>query len=218
MFTNNFSTYLFKKLSTYRGYSDDFTARGTQYDEDAIKRYVNSEKWPYISQFLLKRILPELNDVKNQKILDAGCGTGLWVVPLALRKGWVYGIDLQEKMLAEANKVVAFANLSNRVKLRVGDVTEMPYAKETFDKVLSINVVCNLPSTTFDKHFQEIHRVLKDGGTSIVVIPTSLGVVFTNGEKNQTTALKHITEVLSGLKNTLTHLKSTKGFASFLRF
>jgi ubiquinone/menaquinone biosynthesis C-methylase UbiE len=201
MLISNLSTYFFKKFLSCKSYSDVFTARGTQYDEDAIKKYVNSEKWPYISHFLLKPILPMLNDIKNQKILDAGCGTGMWVVPLALREGKVYGIDLQEKMIAEAKKVVASANLSNRVKLKVGDVTRIPYTKENFDKVLSINVACNLPSTTYEDHFKEIHRVLKPGGTSIVVIPTSLDIVFTNGEKNQTMILKHVTEVLSDLKS-----------------
>ena len=112
-------------LNVFTVYGDDFTESGTDYGEDVVKKYVKTEEWPYISFFLLNKILPSFANVKNQKILDAGCGTGMWIVPLAARGGRVYGLDLQEKMIEEAAKAVISSKLSECVDLKVGDVAKI---------------------------------------------------------------------------------------------
>lgn len=186
-------------LSINLGYSEDFNSRGTDYGEDAIKKKIIPEQWPYTSQFLLKKILPHLQNVKGENILDGGCGEGMLVVPLASKGAMVYALDIQEEMIEEARIRVKNANLLNQVDFKVGDIAQMPYQDNFFDKVLSINVVCNLPHANIDNHFSEISRVLKKGGIAIVSIPSSLDVVFTTGIANKSTKMQQIKEVLARL-------------------
>lgn len=181
------------------GYSEDFNSKGTNYGEATIAKYFASEQWPYISHFLLKKILPNLQEIEGEKILDGGCGPGIWIVPLASKGAMVYAIDIQEKMLEEAKKRVKDANLLNQVTFQVADIAHLPYQDNFFDKSLSINVVCNVPHANVDNHFLEISRTLKEGGIAIVVIPTSLDVVFTNDTKNKSIVMQQIKEVLARL-------------------
>ena len=52
----------------------------------------------------------------------------------------------------------------------------MPYDEASFDVAISLLVPCNLSSEAFEKHFQELYRVLAPGGKAIMQIPYQIGL------------------------------------------
>jgi ubiquinone/menaquinone biosynthesis C-methylase UbiE len=150
------------------------------YGMEAINLYESSRSYPYISQFLIPYFLADLSDSDNKNILDAGCGVGLWSIYAAKHGGSVYGIDIQPGMIEQAKKAIIANKVAEKVFLIVGDVTEMPYENRKFDKAISINVACNLEKKVFNKHFQELQRVVKINGTIIFSVPISHEIVFAN--------------------------------------
>lgn len=114
---------------------------------------------------LIQAVNPQPSDV----ILDAGCGSGrnLSIFSSSVRQ--VIGVDFSDHMLARANTRVSDEKLLN-VTLQQASVTELPFADDTFDKVICISVLQYLQDTHCRAAFHELFRVCKNGGRVIVHI------------------------------------------------
>ena len=138
----------------------------------------------------LKRMVP------GKKVLDIGCGVGDWCSLVAqCGAKTVDGLDIQEEMVELAKQ--ATSHLDN-VHIQVGDVAGMPYNDASFDVAISLFVTCNLSPEVFEKHFQELYRVLAPGGKAILQIPTdwSHSGVYTRFEANSTIVENEISQIL----------------------
>ena len=94
----------------------------------------------------------------NVSVIDIGCGSGYGSYKL-LNSGYdVTGIDISEKMIELARK-----QLNDQVPLYVASVDDLPFADESFDASLLINVI-EWTKNPLDA-LLEIKRILKPGGT-----------------------------------------------------
>lgn len=175
------------------------TQNGTSYGEKGVVAYTESNHGPDGSLFLDPFFKSEIENIRDMKILDAGCGAAPWAIYAAKNGGDVHAIDIQEGMVEMAKKAVAAAKLSHRVKVEKGDVAQLPYENDFFDKQISICVACNLPPESFERHFLEFRRTLKENGTAIIGAPNSLDVAFSNGTKSEAEIVEHIQEILAQL-------------------
>ncbi len=107
--------------------------------------------------------LVELSSV--QQALDAGCGTGAFLVPLARRLApqgaTVIGLDLAEGTLGRARARVQAEGLP--VDCVLGDVEALPFDDRSFDLVLANYMLYHVPD--LDQAIAELRRVLRPGGT-----------------------------------------------------
>lgn len=94
--------------------------------------------------------------------VDLACGTGDVSFALARRypQGTVCGIDLTPEMLHIAKARNRFPN----VTLQLGDMHRLPFPSGSIDIVTGSYALRNAPSLTVA--LQEIHRVLRPGGTA----------------------------------------------------
>lgn len=188
-----------------------FTRNGTTYGESQVDRYVKMQHGPDGKMLLDPPIYKFLKENTQGKfILDAGCGAAPFAIFAALHGALVTGIDIQERMIEQGKKALLSANLSEiEVDLEVGDVCHLPYANKYFDKAISVNVGCNLPSSKevskrplgLSGHLVEMARVLKDEGSVLIAAPSSLHVVFTSGQRPLTEVMKSIEKVLQEINN-----------------
>lgn len=112
------------------------------------------------------RILEHWNPAAGEKVLDVGCGTGLFLKSLARDyKGLdLTGLDFSEDMLAQARQN---GSRSGRVRSEFpdfvhGSVYEMPFETGAFDVVLN-TISCHFYLEQV-KAFAEVQRVMKSGG------------------------------------------------------
>lgn len=98
---------------------------------------------------------------KNKLILDLGCGGGY---KLFTRYGNVVGVDLELAPLKNAKNLYLMAAHA--------DISALPFEDNTFDYVLSSDVIGHIPIENKDKLFSEVYRVLKKGGRTAHVIET----------------------------------------------
>lgn len=99
-------------------------------------------------------------------ILDAGCGTGGMILRLREQEpAWTWaGIDFMPIACELARK-----RLGSEVDVRVASITELPFADESFDAVVSADVVCQVENP--EVAAREFFRVLRPGGTVIINVP-----------------------------------------------
>ena len=98
-------------------------------------------------------------------VLDAGGGTGITAIKAGYKvgnKGKIVILDLSENMLEQAKEKIEALGMIDRFELKIGDMYQIPYPDETFDKVLSTYSTCPLENPMDAVH--EMLRVLKKGG------------------------------------------------------
>jgi demethylmenaquinone methyltransferase / 2-methoxy-6-polyprenyl-1,4-benzoquinol methylase len=118
-------------------------------------------------------ILRETLDRPDAKVLDVACGTG--DLSLELNRGSkarIIGTDFCRPMLAVAQEKTA--ELHAPIPYLEADAMDLSFADNTFDALTIAFGLRNLPN--FANGLKELHRVLKPGGT-IVILEFSSPVV-----------------------------------------
>ncbi len=118
----------------------------------------NPYGWFFNELLEMPSTLKLLGNVKNKKILDFGCGTGIYAKLLTKKGAKVKGFDISPEMLVIAKRENPI------LELKIGSGYKIPF-NEKFDIVTSSLVVHYLKD--WNKMFDEIKRVLKKGGVFI---------------------------------------------------
>jgi ubiquinone/menaquinone biosynthesis C-methylase UbiE len=105
---------------------------------------------------------------KVGKILDAGCGTGLYWPVLAKYGEEISGIDSSVSMIEEAQRLVGGKRL-NHIKPHVQNSGDIQFPDRSFDIVLCVDALHHIPRLR--AAVREFHRVLKPGGRFLAVEP-----------------------------------------------
>ena len=102
---------------------------------------------------------------KDDSVLECACGTGMFSVKIAPRVRDLTATDFSDGMLKRTKKKCR--NLQN-VQVGNGDITDLKFEDDRFDKAVAANVVHLLDDPK--KAIDELRRVVKPGG--MIVIPT----------------------------------------------
>ena len=117
---------------------------------------------------LIEEILKWIGVQQAENILDVGCGIGGSSLFLAEKfHARATGITLSPVQAARATERAQKLGLSARTHFQVADAQAMPFADNSFDLVWSLESGEHMPDKT--KFMQECYRVLKPGGTLIMV-------------------------------------------------
>jgi ubiquinone/menaquinone biosynthesis C-methylase UbiE len=108
----------------------------------------------------------------DDDILDMGCGTGRFTVPLAERARSVAGLDMSPMMLATARKKLADRGLE--ADLREGDMADLPFPDQSFDVVVSMLALMHIPRQDRQRVFCEVARVLRPGGRFLLGVKNTV--------------------------------------------
>lgn len=97
------------------------------------------------------------------QVVEVGCGTGKFTLPLARSGKKVTAIDFSEKMLEVLEKKAAAEGLCDRITFRHGDIENLDLRSGSAQAVLSIAVI---------RHFEDDRRAL--GELARVLAPSGV--------------------------------------------
>ncbi len=103
------------------------------------------------------------------RILEVGCGEGLFLSKLAAEKKYagIAGVDIWYDILEKANRRLAGKDAPGML-LTQADAVRLPFQADVFDTVVCINVFFNLASEeTVAASIKEVSRVCKSGGVFV---------------------------------------------------
>jgi ubiquinone/menaquinone biosynthesis C-methylase UbiE len=107
-------------------------------------------------------LLEEADIRAGHRVLDVGCGVGTTAIEMARGFGArVTAVDISPLMLDRAMANVHTARLTSRIAVEKGDICALPFAEDTFDRVVAEAV------TMFVDRLQaarELVRVCRPGG------------------------------------------------------
>lgn len=140
----------------------------------------NSDYW---SDVFVKEIFPtqtkEIKFItkelkKTDKILEAGCGPGKIVFKLLyLKYNNVIGLDFSKDLIDFCRKYSKKNNLGKNLNFKEGDIMNIPFKDESFDKYLSFGVIEHFFKSEQKKIIKEAYRVLKKNGKVFITVPNS---------------------------------------------
>ncbi|NTZ16377.1 class I SAM-dependent methyltransferase [Paenibacillus sp. JMULE4] len=129
--------------------------------------FTNQAWGKYPSEDLIRFVACNFYKVQNRKdikILEIGCGPGANLWYMAKEGFTVYGIDGSDSAIKQARKRLNEECPGWMGELQVSDFRDIPYKDNTFDAVIDNEAVY---SNSFDESkriYSEMHRVTKSGG------------------------------------------------------
>jgi SAM-dependent methyltransferase len=118
-------------------------------------------------RYALEPDIPELVGFERwagRDVLEAGCGIGTDAVQFVRAGATYHGIDFSPTALELARRRPELGG----AHLLHGSITDLPFPDASFDLVYSNGVVHHMPETA--GAIAEFHRVLRPGGTAIVMV------------------------------------------------
>lgn len=132
--------------------------------EYKIMHAIEDDYWWYVG--LRKLVLSYVDSIitKNErlKILDAGCGTGKILEKFNAYRA--YGVDYAEEALR-------FCNVRNLNNLMRASICDLPFLNNSFDIVISLDVLCCIPVDQNMKILNELYRVMNINGALLLNLP-----------------------------------------------
>ncbi|MFH1209745.1 MAG: methyltransferase domain-containing protein [archaeon] len=111
-------------------------------------------------------IMKALSINKTDKVLDIGCGSGIFSEAIAKQAKEAYGLDYSKTNILNVRS--NYKNLKN-LHFVIGDASNMPFKDNYFDAVLATELIEHIQND--NKFLQECNRVLKKGGKLIITTP-----------------------------------------------
>lgn len=113
-----------------------------------------------------RHLMKHLKIGQNERILDAGCGIGVYGLGIAKRGGNVIGVDISKESIQRA---VERAKGLKSAKFVIGNILELPFKTGAFDKIICVDVLEHIEDDS--TAVSELCRVLKKGGILIIHVP-----------------------------------------------
>ncbi|MBI3476345.1 MAG: class I SAM-dependent methyltransferase [Acidobacteria bacterium] len=170
-------------------------------------------------------LLREANIQDGYRVLDLGCGTGTLAVfaKYAHRGAEVFGLDGDPEVLKLARAKLETAGIE--VQFDQGLASALPYADESFDRVLSSLFFHHLPSEMKLEAMREVLRVLRAGGefhiadwgkaTSLAMRVAFVGVQLLDGFATTTDNVRGLLPDLLGLAG-FEEVQTTNSYVTIL--
>ena len=139
---------------------------------DWEKIFKKSGKFFLRPQEDMNRVIKFLKKEKAKTILDLGCGTGRHTALLARNGFEVYGTDISPHGLKLTREWLKSLGLRAKLK-RLSCYKKFPFKDNSFDAVISTQVIHHNYHKKIKLCISEIKRVLKPGGAVFITVSAS---------------------------------------------
>lgn len=151
-------------------------------DYDLVEQQVYWNLSDNLLWYMIRHLVLDKFKNKKIKVLDAGGGTGRWLIKiinyLDSSEGVIY--DISEDMLSVAKNKITKMGLDRRISTINGNLENMDnQADNQYDLVICFHNVLGFVNDT-KKVFSEMTRILKKNGYLILVVPNKYHTLFFN--------------------------------------
>jgi len=108
---------------------------------------------------------------RDQKLLDFGCGPGVYSVLFAKVGFEVFGVDISPRNVVIAEELSAGYGFADRTHFTTGISEQLPYDDQTFDVIVGVDI---LHHVDIAGSIKECLRVLKPGGHAFFKEPVEV--------------------------------------------
>ncbi len=122
----------------------------------------------------------KLVDLKDKIVLDLGCGTGRYAIPMAKKAERVYAVDYSRTMLKVLRRKIRENGIKN-IRIINSDYGEIKFPDEYAD-VIFFSLSFPAHSKNRNADLRKFRKILKTGGV-IIIVDTAVGGEWWNIRK-----------------------------------
>jgi 2-polyprenyl-3-methyl-5-hydroxy-6-metoxy-1,4-benzoquinol methylase len=122
-----------------------------------------------VQRFFVEVVRPYL--APTDRVLDFGCGTGVFLALAAPLCGTITGVDISTKFVDACREMIDRRALTN-AEARTVEPGELPFGEETFDVVMMVDVIHHLEEP--GAVLEAVMRRLRPGGRLLIFEPNKL--------------------------------------------
>jgi ubiquinone/menaquinone biosynthesis C-methylase UbiE len=159
-----------------------------------------------------QRSMEALDLRAGERVLDVGCGTGVFLPAVAAvvgSGGRVVGLDHSEAFLREARARVADQGLEAVVSLVSADAQRLPFDDDSFDAAHTERVLMHLEDP--DGAIRELRRVVRPGGRVVCAEIHARGAAMDHPDHE---LIERLTQAASHMRNPWMGLELRRRFVS----
>jgi ubiquinone/menaquinone biosynthesis C-methylase UbiE len=144
--------------------------KGQLFDEwpEAYDRWFTTPIGSLVKKFEVELVQDLLRPQKDEMILDAGCGIGIFTTDILSLGSQVIGLDISLPMLIQAGKKLK----GFPFQMVLADILNLPFPKDSFDKVVSVTTLEFVDDAK--GAVGELFRITKRGGCIVVATLNNL--------------------------------------------
>src|SRR5262245_6900724 len=161
-----------KTADTQQFYGDVVRGETHKHHPWGKEERFNSEKAarsPSVKKYFTAKAAPFLNP--TDKVLDMGCGSGIFLPSLSALCGELVAIDVSPAFVAESQATVEKFELTNTTVMQ-GAAEALPFADGAFDAAVVSDTIHHLYH--LEESIAELQRVLKPGARILIFEPNIL--------------------------------------------
>ncbi|MEJ2241450.1 MAG: class I SAM-dependent methyltransferase [Candidatus Bathyarchaeota archaeon] len=113
-----------------------------------------------------QQILDLINLKSYYAVIDLGCGSGYFSIPISKRVSKVYGIDFQKEMLNYFKQKIEKKKIQN-IELMRSKANTIPLIKNCTNLLLTVNTLHEFEDR--NEVIQEIYRLIKENGRVVII-------------------------------------------------
>lgn len=134
------------------------------------ERFIPKKAFGEIEIEHMQRYYSVLNIIKDKVVLDAACGVGYGTGMMSEHAKFVYGIDIDEEAIAEAQKLYGRENTA----FIHSSIEKINLKDHSVDVVVSFETIEHVNHDVQKQFMREIKRILKPDGILIMSTPDKL--------------------------------------------
>ncbi len=150
--------------------------------EAALPAYAHQN--PIIDYIFWKRLAIASDFIKstavpNSKILDFGCGTGVFSYEMAIQNHSVFALDLD---LTPVSLLGTMLDFPKSISFNQGEFLSMDFGDMKFDYIVALDVLEHIPIELLPKYIDKFNTLLNEKGFILISGPTE-NVLYKIGRK-----------------------------------
>jgi 2-polyprenyl-3-methyl-5-hydroxy-6-metoxy-1,4-benzoquinol methylase len=110
-----------------------------------------------------------LGEIEGKRVLDIGCGEGVYLLTMAKMGAFVSGQDISPESVERADNLLKQEGFYG--DLKVGNAVHLLFPDNHFDSVFSADFFEHITFEQKQQVIAEVYRVLKPGGTFTIKTP-----------------------------------------------
>ncbi|HEY7035622.1 MAG TPA: methyltransferase domain-containing protein [Thermomicrobiales bacterium] len=153
-------------------------------DRSRLAAYLDEVAATPVLRAIVRQSLEALALTDGSRVLEVGCGTGVFLPALAGvtgPSGRVVGLDHAPDFVAAARARVADLGLADCVEVMEGDALALPLADAAFDAAHCERVLMHLDDPV--AALREMRRVVRPGGTVVAAEPDWAGIRIDHADR-----------------------------------
>jgi ubiquinone/menaquinone biosynthesis C-methylase UbiE len=127
-------------------------------------------------RLILKMIRPVVKSFERKKVLEIGCGLGVFCIYVAKEEGESIGLDISKSAIRNAKDMARRCGVQNRVQFVVGDARFLPFRNRVEDIVISTETLEHISNHA--QAFHEFVRITDNFGYICLTVPNLVSSLF----------------------------------------